>query len=97
MFEFDFYVKAWEDFRWFGKFKQNLIGDALEKQLRHQPDVATRKRKHLAPGHVSAWELRIGEIRVFYNVDLEASVVEVVRIGYKERNKLLFRAKEHEP
>ncbi|NJL40766.1 MAG: hypothetical protein HC899_31525 [Leptolyngbyaceae cyanobacterium SM1_4_3] len=38
--------------------------------------------------------MRVGNYRVFYNVDEEMSVVSVVSVGYKERNKLYIRGQE---
>lgn len=83
---------ASEDQGWFRKQEQATILREIEKQLLHQPDVATRKR--LRKGHLTEWELRIGSFRVFYDVDAKASVVRIAGIGYKKGNKLFFRGEE---
>jgi mRNA-degrading endonuclease RelE of RelBE toxin-antitoxin system len=67
----------------------------IEEQLTNQPDVETRNRKRLRPDHLTEWELRIGELRVFYDVDLDGSLVRIAAIGHKKRNKLFFRGKEY--
>ncbi len=85
---------AQEDLRWFRKGEQVLILEAIHGQLRQQPAAETRNRKRLRPDHLTEWELRIRHLRVFYDVDEEASVVRVVAIGYKEGNKLFFRGQE---
>lgn len=75
-----------------------MIGILLSGQAQcYEPDYETRKRKRLRPGHIAEWELRIGDMRAFYEVDREASLVKVARIGYKERNKLSFRGEEFAP
>jgi mRNA-degrading endonuclease RelE of RelBE toxin-antitoxin system len=76
-----------EDLR---KYDQGRIVAAIEKQLRHEPGVASRRRKcltALTPSfeHVSpVWELRIGEFRVFYDVDNVGKVVHVRAVRRKE-------------
>jgi hypothetical protein len=58
------------------------------EQLTHKPTMTTRNRKPLdqpAP-FAAGWELRCGpnnRILVFYEVDLEAQVVQVLAIGLK--------------
>ena len=63
-------------------------------QLLHQPLVPTRNRKLLRANPIASWELRIGEFRVFYEVDEEAMTVTVVAVGHKEHNVLLVRGQE---
>lgn len=56
-------------------FYQRQIADAIEEQLQHEPTTATRRRKILNVTEASfafdppLWELRIGDFRVFYDVD----------------------------
>lgn len=63
--------------------------DAIEAQLTHQPTQETRNRKivfGLAPPweHVEPiWELRVGQLRVFYDVDEAASLVTVRAVRRK--------------
>jgi mRNA-degrading endonuclease RelE of RelBE toxin-antitoxin system len=69
------------------------ILDSMEVQLKYQPTVQTRNRKILVGlippwEHVEpVWELRIGEFRVFYDVDEEISVVVVRAIRHKPPHK----------
>jgi mRNA-degrading endonuclease RelE of RelBE toxin-antitoxin system len=64
-------------------YDQRRIVAEIEEQLRHQPTVATRRRKCLAAltasfEHVApVWELRVGDFRVFYDVDADGLVVPV--------------------
>lgn len=95
MFQIELDPEAREDLRCFRKNERVRIQDEMEAQLLHQPAVPTRKRKHLRPGHLSEWELRLGTVRVFYDVDVAASLVKIMAVGYKERDRLFFRGKEY--
>ena len=76
-----------EDLR---KYDQRRIVAAIEKQLRHEPGAVSRRRKCLAAltpsfEHVPpVWELRVGEFRVFYDVDNAVKVVHVRAVRRKE-------------
>lgn len=86
--------EAIEDLEYFDKAARVTILDATEQQLVNQPLQETRNRKPLRPSSQFQWELRIGNYRVFCDVDEETSVVSVVSVGYKERNKLYIRGQE---
>jgi mRNA-degrading endonuclease RelE of RelBE toxin-antitoxin system len=65
------------------------VVEAIDAQLLHQPTVQTRNRKplrglippweHLAP----TWEIRVGEYRVFYDVDEGAARVHIRAVRHK--------------
>lgn len=81
----------------------SLVEAAIEDQLRHTADIATRNRKPLnqIPGPFdSSWEIRFGpknQMRLFYDVDSIARVVHVKAIGIKIRNRLFIGGEEYEP
>lgn len=74
-------------------FEQRQIVDAMDNQLRQEPTVETRNRKclhGLAPTfehRPPVWELRIGEIRVFYDVDEAARLVNIRAIRRKRQGQ----------
>ncbi len=82
------------DLRWLRAYGQRLILDAIEEQLPWEPEKETRNRKPLRPNDLAAWEMRIGNLRVFYDVHSETEEVIVKAIGWKEHGKLLIRGKE---
>jgi mRNA-degrading endonuclease RelE of RelBE toxin-antitoxin system len=51
---------------------------STERQLFHWPLVETNNRKPLRPNPIAPWELRIGDLRVFYEV--AADEPDTVRI-----------------
>lgn len=73
--------------------QRSAILDATETQLTWEPDRPSRARKLLRPNPVSVWELRAGDLRVFYNVEADATVL-VVAIGRKRGNRLLLDGQE---
>ena len=68
--------------------------DAVARQLVREPLVETRNRKPLRPNPVAPWELRVGALRVFYEVVSKPEVVRVVAVGKKERSLLRIGRRE---
>ncbi len=60
-----------------------------------EPDRETRNRKPLEPNALADWELRIGDYRVFYDIDIAGTTVKIKAIGHKEHNRLVIRGKEY--
>jgi mRNA-degrading endonuclease RelE of RelBE toxin-antitoxin system len=71
------------------KAEQVLVVNEVDLQLMHQPTLPTQKRKLLRPNGIAPWQLRLGDIRVFYDVQEEPDpVVNVKAIGKKVHNEL---------
>ena len=69
--------------------------DTIDRQLLHEPLTETRHRKPLRPNPVAPWELRIGQLRVFYEVvGKESGIVRILAVGRKVRNTLTIGGKE---
>ncbi len=72
-----------------------LLADAVEEQLQYQPTVETRNRKHLEENALAQWELRVRNLRVFYDVeDQDEPVVRIRAIGIKVRDRVSFPGEE---
>jgi mRNA-degrading endonuclease RelE of RelBE toxin-antitoxin system len=68
---------------------------AIERQLIHEPLKETRNRKPLRPNPIAPWELRVGDLRVFYEVvGSAAGVVRILAVGRKRRNVLTIGGEE---
>ncbi|NEP62164.1 MAG: type II toxin-antitoxin system RelE/ParE family toxin [Symploca sp. SIO2G7] len=80
---------AIEELRGLRSFDRRPILEAIHQQLIHEPTVITRNRKRLEPLITSfeavppIWELRVGEYRVFYDVDEEEKIVYIRAIRHK--------------
>lgn len=96
MYAIDFTERAIQDLAFFRKFEQQMILTAIEDQLTYEPAIETRNRKQLRPNDFAEWELRVGQFRVFYDVQVTVTIVQIEGIGYKEGNRLYLRGKEFE-
>ena len=75
--------------RYLTRSQQVAVFDRVGELLSSTPTLETRNRKKLRANAVAPWELRIGAIRVFYDVMPEPEkVVVVLAIGVKEHNVL---------
>ena len=63
--------------------------DGVERNLKHQPTVEARNRKPMRPNPVAPWELRLGRLRVYYDVEeADDPVVVVLAVGIKQRERV---------
>jgi len=89
MYGVEFSSGVVEDLKALRPFDRRRILDAIDEQLTHQPAEETRNRK-IVVGLIPPWdhvepvrELRVGEFRVFYDVDEGESRVVVRAIRQK--------------
>ena len=69
--------------------QQAIVLDTVDRQLRFQPTLETRNRKPMRPNPVAPWELRIGSLRVYYDVEDEPEPIVLIRaVGLKVRNRV---------
>jgi len=69
--------------------QRSMVFDEVNQQLTHEPTVETRNRKPLRPNPLASWELRIGDLRVYYDVEEHPEPrVDIVAIGMKRRNRV---------
>jgi len=62
--------------------------DTVDVQLTHEPTVITRNRKLMRPNPLAGWELRIGTLRVYYDVDDTLATVTIIAVGTKLGNQV---------
>jgi len=76
---------------------QASVLDEVDRQLVHQPTSATRNRKPMRPNPLAPWELRIGTLRVYYDVEDEPEPrVVVLAVGIKLRDRVRIGDEEIE-
>ena len=51
----------------------------------------------MRPNPLAPWELRIGNLRVYYEVDADENVVRVLAVGLKQRNAVRIGKETFEP
>jgi mRNA-degrading endonuclease RelE of RelBE toxin-antitoxin system len=93
-FEIRFIPTAEEDLNYFEAWAQRIISDGIEKLLTADANVETKRRKQLRPNPLAPWELRIGDYRVFY--DIEEGIVRILAVGKKVHNDLCIRGNKVE-
>lgn len=77
--------------------QRSIVFDAVDEQLAHQPGVETRNRKPMRPNPIAPWELRVSDLRVYYDIVEEPEkLVMVLAVGVKVRNRVLIGGKEFE-
>jgi mRNA-degrading endonuclease RelE of RelBE toxin-antitoxin system len=82
------------------RFDQNRVAAAIDKQLLDEPLVGTRNRKqlHVEEGVlpfeyvVPLWEIRVGDLRVYYDVEEIRGVVNVRAVRRKLPHKTTERS-----
>jgi mRNA-degrading endonuclease RelE of RelBE toxin-antitoxin system len=83
MFEIKFTEGALDDLQVFTKDEQRRIVKALELELTLRPALESLDRRRLNPNGLAEWEIRVGEARVFYDVDIQNATVKIEAVGKK--------------
>jgi mRNA-degrading endonuclease RelE of RelBE toxin-antitoxin system len=64
--------------------------EAIREQLIHEPSRPTRNRKPMRPNPLAPWVLRVGDLRVYYEVTgRPAACVTIRAVGVKVRERVL--------
>ena len=93
-YEIVFARETREHLEWLSARQRAIVLNAVAEQLAHQPSVETRNRKPLRPNELADWELRVGRLRVYYDVsDQPEPVVRVKAVGIKEREQVWIGGK----
>jgi len=85
---------AEEHLRALTRRQQRIVLDAVERQLTYEPAAETRNRKPMRPNPLAPWELRIGNIRVYFDVEEQpVPIVRVLAVGIKRRDRVRIGGK----
>lgn len=69
--------------------QRSTVLDTVDQQLVHQPTVETRNRRPMRPNPIAPWELRIGHLRIYYDVqEIPEAVVSIRAVGIKRRSQV---------
>jgi mRNA-degrading endonuclease RelE of RelBE toxin-antitoxin system len=90
MYEIEYTERALVDLQYLWRHEQNIFIDAIDRQLRFEPTVVTRNRKPLETNNTAAWELRVGDFRVFYDVADQIQIVAIERVGESAAMRSFF-------
>ena len=95
-FEIELSDRARDNLKGFRKRDRQVIADAIDVQLRNEPARRTRNRKPMEDNPLAPWELRVGDFRVFYDINVEEESVVTLAVGHKVHNKLFIGGEEIE-
>jgi mRNA-degrading endonuclease RelE of RelBE toxin-antitoxin system len=82
-----------EDLSYYRAFERKIITDEMDIQLVGQPHVESNNRRRLRDNPIARWELKVGNFRIFYEIDADTQVVTIISVGHKEHNVLYIRGK----
>jgi mRNA-degrading endonuclease RelE of RelBE toxin-antitoxin system len=69
--------------------------DVVPRQLAHEPTVPTRNRARMRPNPMAHCRLRIGDLRVYYDViESPERIVVVKAVGIKVRDRVFVGREE---
>lgn len=74
--------------------ERSIVVGGIDKQLLHQPTVETRNRKLMRSNERFVWELRLGTLRVYYDVVEMEQIVLIRAVGVKRGNRVFIAGKE---
>ncbi len=67
---------------------RRIVIGGIEDQLLYQANVPTRNRQPIRPNNIATWKLRLGSLRVYYDLEETEQIVQILAIGVKERNRV---------
>jgi mRNA-degrading endonuclease RelE of RelBE toxin-antitoxin system len=74
--------------------ERQVVCTGIARALLDEPTKETRNLKGLRPNPLAKFELRIGTLRVFFEVNAEEREVTILAVGRKEGNRLFVGGKE---
>jgi mRNA-degrading endonuclease RelE of RelBE toxin-antitoxin system len=75
--------------------QRSTVLDEVDRQSLNEPDVETRTRKPMRPNPVAPWELRIDDLRVYYDIEYDPARKVLIRaVGVKTRNLVRIGGEE---
>ncbi len=78
--------------------QRSIVLDGVQRHLYVSPNTSTRNRKARRAESSAAWELRLRELRVYYDVvDVPVRIVSILAVGVKERSIVRAGGKRWEP
>jgi mRNA-degrading endonuclease RelE of RelBE toxin-antitoxin system len=73
--------EAVDHLTYLSKAEQVKVLDEVDEQLANEPELLTRRRKLLRPNLLASWQLKLGDLRIFYEVQEEPTTIVAVSGG----------------
>jgi mRNA-degrading endonuclease RelE of RelBE toxin-antitoxin system len=76
---------------------RRAVLDTVDRQLVTQPEVTAHNRKRMRPNPLAEWELRIGHLRVYYDVEEDPEPMVLINaVGIQRGNRVFIAGEEVE-
>ena len=93
-YRIEYSPEAEDHLRKFPVWQRKIVLDRVDEQLQYQPTVQTKNRKLMRPNPLAPYELRLGNLRVYYDVSDDPEPMVYIRaVGIKEHNILRIGGK----
>ena len=97
-YQVQFSPAALQHLQGFSARERATLLDRVSRQLTDQPTVETRNRKRMRPNPLAPWELRVADMRVYYDVTEAVAgsepTVDILAMGRKVRDRVLVAGEE---
>ena len=91
MFKIEYADEVKEHVKYLTASEAVAVRDQVMQQLSYEPEKETRNRKKMRPNQLATWELRIGHLRVYYEIGVGSDPsVKILAIGKKDRDQVLI-------
>ena len=91
----EFTADALSQLRSLSAHDRKAVIETARERLAHEPGRATRNRKLMRPNPLAPWVLRIGHLRVYYEVaEQPLTFVTIRAIGVKVRERVFVAGVE---
>lgn len=88
-FAIEYSQEAINHLRKLNAFQQRAVLDGVDTHLGYQPTQETRNRRPMRPNPLAPWELRLGVLRVYFEVqEIPRRLVLVRAVGLKQRDEI---------
>lgn len=90
-YRIEYVQTAIDHLRYLTARERSIVLTGVEQQLTHEPTVETRNRKQMRANPLASWELRLGDLRVYYDVEEKLEqLVKIAAVGIKDGNEVII-------
>lgn len=94
-YRIEYSQEAIEHLRYLSSRERTEVFDAIDIQLPYEPYIETKNRKLMRPNPLSVYELRVQNLRVYFDIEEIPEKLVIIRaIGKKEVNRVYIAGKE---
>ena len=97
-YRIEYLYPAIDHLRYLTARQRSIVFAGVDGQLQYEPTIETRNRKQMRANPLASWELRLGDVRVYYDVEEQPrQVVKIAAIGIKDGNEVIIGRERIQP